>query len=182
MVGEAGNGNDAPRLNSALSRRCRKSRRSLSGNVSNDELISLVDYNNDVITDSLRMAKAFGSQLKGVRVDTSRTMVDRYFCNNPEVMGSFDPRGANPVLLFALREALDKEGYQHVNIVATGGFDARRIEDYEKQGVPIDIYGVGGSLLKINIGFTGDNVILNGAHEAKAGRRFRDNPRLVRVE
>ncbi len=148
----------------------------------NDELISLVDYNNDVITDSLRMAKAFGSQLKGVRVDTSRTMVDRYFCNNPEVMGSFDPRGANPVLLFALREALDKEGYQHVNIVATGGFDARRIEDYEKQGVPIDIYGVGGSLLKINIGFTGDNVILNGAHEAKAGRRFRDNPRLVRVE
>ncbi|MED1600228.1 nicotinate phosphoribosyltransferase [Alkalihalophilus pseudofirmus] len=147
-----------------------------------DELMALVDYNNDVITDSLKVAREFGEELKGVRVDTSRTMVDQYFCRNPEVMGAFDPRGANPVLLFALREALDKEGFNHVKIVATGGFNAERIESYEEQGVPIDIYGVGGSLLKIHIGFTGDNVLLNGEHEAKAGRRFRDNPRLELVD
>ncbi|ADC48841.1 nicotinate phosphoribosyltransferase [Alkalihalophilus pseudofirmus OF4] len=147
-----------------------------------DELMALVDYNNDVITDSLKVAREFGEELKGVRVDTSRTMVDQYFCRNPEVMGAFDPRGANPVLLFALREALDKEGFNHVKIVATGGFNAERIEAYEEQGVPIDIYGVGGSLLKIHIGFTGDNVLLNGEHEAKAGRRYRDNPRLELVD
>ncbi|MEC2071784.1 nicotinate phosphoribosyltransferase [Alkalihalophilus marmarensis] len=147
-----------------------------------DELMALVDYNNDVITDSLKVAREFGEELKGVRVDTSRTMVDQYFCRNPEVMGAFDPRGANPVLLFALREALDKEGFNHVKIVATGGFNAKRIESYEEQGVPIDIYGVGGSLLKIHIGFTGDNVLLNGEHEAKAGRRYRDNPRLELVD
>lgn len=46
----------------------------------------------------------------------------------------------------------------------------------------MDIYGVGSSLLKINIGFTGDNVLLNGEPEAKAGRRFRDNDRLELVE
>ncbi|MDV2684729.1 nicotinate phosphoribosyltransferase [Alkalihalophilus lindianensis] len=147
-----------------------------------DELMALVDYNNDVIIDSLKVARAFGDELKGVRVDTSRTMVDQYFCRNPEVMGAFDPRGANPVLLFALREALDREGFNHVKIVATGGFNAKRIESYEEQGVPIDIYGVGGSLLKIHIGFTGDNVLLNGEHEAKAGRRFRNNPRLELVD
>ncbi|MDT8859358.1 nicotinate phosphoribosyltransferase [Alkalihalobacillus sp. MEB130] len=147
-----------------------------------DDLMALVDYNNDVITDALKVAREFGSELKGVRVDTSRTMVDQYFCRKPDVMGSFDPRGVNPTLLFALREALDKEGYHHVKIIATGGFTAERIKEYEEAGVPVDIYGVGGSLLKLNIGFTGDNVLLNGEHEAKAGRRYRDNPRLQVVD
>ncbi|GAE25807.1 nicotinate phosphoribosyltransferase [Halalkalibacter wakoensis JCM 9140] len=147
-----------------------------------DELMALVDYNNDVITDSLKVAREFGSELKGVRVDTSRTMVDQFFCRNQEAMGTVDPCGANPTLLFALREALDKEGFTHVKIIATGGFTDKRIKEYEEAGVPVDIYGVGGSLLKLKIGFTGDNVLLNGEHEAKAGRRFRDNPRLQDVE
>ncbi|MBU8905225.1 nicotinate phosphoribosyltransferase [Desertibacillus haloalkaliphilus] len=147
-----------------------------------DELTALVDYNNDVLTDSLKVARAFGDDLTGVRVDTSRTMVDQYFFRHPEVLGSFDPRGVSPELIFALRRALDKEGYQHVKIIATGGFTAERITEYEELNVPVDIYGVGSSLLKIHIGFTGDNVLLNGEHEAKAGRRYRENPRLERVE
>ncbi len=48
--------------------------------------------------------------------------------------------------------------------------------------MPVDIYGVGSSLLKMNIGFTGDNVELNGKPEAKAGRKYRPNPRLERVQ
>lgn len=147
-----------------------------------DELTALVDYNNDVITDALKVAREFGEDLKGVRVDTSNTMVDQYFFRNPHVLGSFDPRGVNPELIFALREALDKEGFQHVKIIATGGFTAERIEEYEEKQVPVDIYGVGSSLLKINIGFTGDNVLLNGRPEAKAGRRYRPNDRLELVE
>ncbi|MDE5415872.1 nicotinate phosphoribosyltransferase [Alkalihalobacterium chitinilyticum] len=147
-----------------------------------DDIMALVDYNNDVITDSLRVAREFGEELKGVRVDTSRTMVDQYFCRNPKVMGSFDPRGANPELIFALRQALDDEGFNHVKIIATGGFTAERIAEYEDLNVPVDIYGVGSSLLKINIGFTGDNVMLNGKDQAKAGRRYRENPNLELVE
>lgn len=147
-----------------------------------DELISLVDYNNDVITDSLKVARVFGEELKGVRIDTSRTLIDQYFLRNQHLLGTFDPRGVNAELVFALRKALDEEGYQHVKIVVSGGFDEDRILDFEERGVPVDIYGVGSSLLKINIGFTGDNVILNGKHQAKAGRRYRPNPRLEKVE
>lgn len=147
-----------------------------------DDLTTLVDYNNDVIEDALKVAREFGSKLKGVRVDTSRTMIDKYFTRNPEVLGTFDPRGVSPELIFALRRALDEEGYTHVKIVVSGGFTEERIRAFEKENVPVDIYGVGGSLLKINIGFTGDNVLFNEEPEAKAGRKYRPNPRLEKVD
>lgn len=147
-----------------------------------DDLVTLVDYNNDVITDALKVAREFGKDLKGVRIDTSRTMVDKYFLRNQHAMGTFDPRGGSPELIFALRRALDEEGFNHVKIVVSGGFDEKRILEYEKLGVPVDMYGVGTSLLNVHIGFTGDNVMLNGTPEAKAGRRYRPNPRLERVE
>ncbi|WP_404453918.1 nicotinate phosphoribosyltransferase [Oceanobacillus kapialis] len=147
-----------------------------------DDLVALVDYNNDVITDSLKVAHEFGRDLKGVRLDTSRTLVDKYFLRNHHVMGTFDPRGVNPELIFALRKALDEEGFEYVKIMVSGGFTEDRITEFEKNGVPVDMYGVGGSLLKINIGFTGDNVLLNGIPEAKEGRRYRPNPRLEKVE
>ncbi|SES17713.1 nicotinate phosphoribosyltransferase [Salisediminibacterium halotolerans] len=146
-----------------------------------DDLLALVDYNNDVITDSLKVAREFGDKLNGVRVDTSNHMIDQYFCRHPEVMGTFDPRGVNPELLFALRQALDEEGFNHVKIVCSGGFDASRIQKYEEIGAPVDMYGVGSSLLKVHIGFTGDNVKLNGEHEAKMGREERVNPRLEKI-
>lgn len=147
-----------------------------------DELVALVDYNNDVITDSLELAHEFGDTLRGVRVDTSKTMVDQYFWRNPDVLGSFDPRGVNPELIFALRRALDNEGFNHVKIVASGGFNVDKIKRFEDMNVPVDMYGIGRSLLNINIGFTGDNVLLNGEPEAKSGRRYRPNPRLEKVE
>lgn len=146
-----------------------------------DELVVLIDYNNDVITDALKVAREFGPLLKGVRVDTSRTMVDQHFIRHPELLGTFDPRGVNPPLIFALRKALDEEGYNHVKIVVSGGFNQKRIREFEKQGAPVDMYGVGNSLLKVNISFTGDNVELDGMPVAKAGRKYRPNPRLEQV-
>jgi nicotinate phosphoribosyltransferase len=147
-----------------------------------DELIALVDYNNDVITDALKVARVFGSELKGVRVDTSRMMIDKYFLRNQHVLGTFDPRGVNSELIFALRKELDEAGFPHVNIVVTGGFNEKRIREFEESMVPVDVYGVGSSLLKIHVGFTGDNVVLDGVHQAKAGRKLRPNPRLEKVE
>lgn len=146
-----------------------------------DELMALVDYNNDVITDSLKVAKEFGETLKAVRLDTSNTLVDKYFLRNHHLMGTFDPRGVNPELIFALRKALDEEGFPYVKIVASGGFTEERIAYFESRNVPVDMYGIGRSLLKINIGFTGDNVLLNGTHSAKEGRKYRPNPRLEEV-
>ncbi|WP_257351594.1 nicotinate phosphoribosyltransferase [Pseudalkalibacillus decolorationis] len=147
-----------------------------------DDLITLVDYNNDVVTDSLKVAREFGEKLKGVRIDTSRTLVDQYFWRNQDVLGKFDPRGVNTELIFALRDALDEEGYNHVKIVVSGGFNEERIRSFEECQVPVDIYGVGSSLLNIHIGFTGDNVLLNGEEEAKKGRKHRPNPRLEKVD
>lgn len=146
-----------------------------------DDLMALVDYNNDVITDSLKVAREFGEKLKAVRLDTSRTLVDKYFLRNHHLMGTFDPRGVNPELIFALRKALDEEGFTYVKIVASGGFTEERIEYFESKSVPVDMYGIGSSLLKINIGFTGDNVLLNGSHSAKEGRKLRPNDRLEEV-
>lgn len=146
-----------------------------------DKLMVLVDYNNDVVEESLRVARHFGDKLSAVRVDTSNNMVDQYFMRNQDKLGTFDPRGSNPTLIFALREALDNEGFHNVKIVVSGGFNAEKISDFEKQNTPVDIYGVGSSLLKVNISFTGDNVLLDGKEQAKAGRKYRPNPRLERV-
>lgn len=148
----------------------------------NDDLMVLVDYNNDVINDSLKVAREFGEKLKGVRLDTSKNMVDKYFLRNQHLMGTFDPRGVNPELVFALRKALDDEGFTHVKIIASGGFDEKRIREYEQNNVPVDMYGVGRNLLNVHIGFTGDNVLLNGSPQAKEGRQFRPNPRLEKVD
>ncbi len=146
-----------------------------------DQLVVLVDYHNDVITDSLKVARTLGDQLAAVRIDTSGNMVDQYFMRNPELLGKFDPRGCNKELVFALREALDAEGYQHVNIIVSGGLTPEKIANFEKHNVPINVYGVGSSLLEINIGFTGDNVLLDGQPQAKAGREYWPNPRLEKV-
>lgn len=148
----------------------------------NDDIMALVDYNNDVITDSLKVADALGTHLNAVRVDTSKTLVDKYFLRNQHLMGKFDPRGVNPELIFALRRALDDAGHDYVNIVASGGFTEEKISNFEELNVPVDMYGIGSSLLKLNIGFTGDNVLLNGTHSAKEGRKYWPNDRLEKVE
>jgi nicotinate phosphoribosyltransferase len=96
-------------------------------------------------------------------------------------MGDFDPRGVNERLVHNVRDALDRDGFERVRIVASGGFDAQRIRAFEDRGVPVDSYGVGSSLIRGENDFTGDVVMTDGRPSAKAGRRFRPNPRLQLV-
>ena len=147
-----------------------------------DNLIALVDYHNDVITDSLKVARHFGDKLYGVRVDTAANKVDQYFLRNQHEFGQDDLRGTNVRLIQRLREHLDAAGFKQVKIIVSGGFDADKIRRFEQQNAPVDSYGVGSSLLKVNIGFTGDCVLLNGAEQAKQGRRYSFNPRLSAVD
>lgn len=147
-----------------------------------DNLIALVDYHNDVITDSLKVARHFGDKLYGVRVDTAANMVDQYFLRNQHEFGQDDLRGTNVRLIQRLREHLDAAGFKQVKIIVSGGFDADKIRRFEQQNAPVDSYGVGSSLLKVNIGFTGDCVLLNGVEQAKQGRRYSFNPRLSAVD
>jgi nicotinate phosphoribosyltransferase len=141
-------------------------------------LITLVDFDNDCVATSLAVARALGDRLYGVRLDTSETLVDKSVI--PQ-MGTFKPSGVNPQLVRNVRRALDAEGYKHVKIVVSGGFNIEKIRDFEQQRVPVDAYGVGSSLFQGRFDFTADVVMLEGEPCAKVGRAYRPNPRLERV-
>ena len=142
-------------------------------------IVVLVDYDNDSVKTSLDVARALGHRLWGVRLDTSRTLVDRSLWGE---MGEFDPRGVNERLVRKVRDALDRDGFERVRIVVSGGFDAGRIREFEESGVPVDSYGVGSALIRGENDFTADVVMTDGRPSAKVGRRFRPNPRLQLVE
>jgi nicotinate phosphoribosyltransferase len=178
--------------------------------------IALVDFNNNVVGDSLKVLKAYWSRyrvalaqadaeaqrrwlLNGVRLDTSPNVRDVSLAEG-------DPGGVSPKLVRVLREALNNawrdwnvppdlmevaQAYcRNVRIVVTGGFHRERIAAYEAEGVPVDGYGVGSSLLRndleTNTDFTLDvvRVLLNGewVDMAKVGRQPSDNSDLRRVD
>jgi nicotinate phosphoribosyltransferase len=138
----------------------------------------LVDFANDSVDTALEVAAALGPKLWGVRLDTSEQLVDRSLFDE---MGGFTPTGVNPRLVEKVRGALDGAGFDDVKIVASGGFTAERIREFEALGVPVDAYGVGSSLIRGNNDFTADVVLLDGRPCAKAGRWFSPNPRLKPV-
>src|SRR6267142_415940 len=141
-------------------------------------LITLVDFENDCVGTALKVARALGERLYGVRIDTSETLVDKSVI--PQ-MGTFKPTGVNPQLVWNVRRALDEEGFKNVKIVVSGGFTVEKIRQFEEEGVPVDAYGVGSSLFQGRFDFTADVVMVDGKPCAKVGRSYRPNPRLERV-
>lgn len=142
-------------------------------------LIALVDFENDCVATSLACARALGNRLWGVRLDTSENLVDASVYNH---MGTFKPTGVNPKLVELVRCALDREGFSHVRIVVSGGFNPQRIKDFEQACVPVDAYGVGSYLMQGSYDYTADIVQVDGKPIAKTGRFYRPNPRLVPVD
>jgi nicotinate phosphoribosyltransferase len=142
-------------------------------------ITALVDFDNDCVTTSLACARALGERLWGVRLDTSESMVDRSLW---PAMGEFRPNGVAPELVHEVRQGLDREGFQAVRIVVSGGFNAERIAAFEAAQVPADAYGVGSSLLRGVADFTADVVRVDGRPCAKVGRRYHANSRLELVE
>ncbi len=184
--------------------------------------IALVDFNNDSVADSLRTLDTMfekyrecidmGNQeearkyvLYGVRLDTSGSVRD---VNVPPLGDPALDLGVTPRLVFIVRQALDRAWQRwqlpekwvdraqtycrDVMIVVTGGFNPKKIERFEKLGVPADIYGVGSSLFSnseqagTQTDFTADvvRVKVNGdwIDVAKVGRRACDNPDLQPVD
>jgi nicotinate phosphoribosyltransferase len=139
----------------------------------------LVDFENDCVRTALEVARALGDQLWAVRIDTSErladvTMVERYGLEAA-------PRGVAPELVHAVRDALDAAGFDQVRIVVSGGFDVERIRRFEADGVPVDAYGVGSSLIRGADDFTADVVTVDGRPCAKVGRSLRPSSRLEPV-
>ncbi len=181
--------------------------------------IALVDFNNDSISDALATMRvmferylqllidgeegeAARYRLFGVRLDTGSGMRDAAI----EPLGDPDlDLGVNPRLVVAVRRALDrawedwgiaaeweeaaKAFCREVRIVVSGGFTVEKIYRFERLGTPVDIYGVGSSLVRndreTNTDYTADVVRLKVGGEwvvmAKVGRAPGDNGSLLHV-
>lgn len=148
-------------------------------------------------------------KLYGVRPDTSGNMIDESITSDPGV----NAYGVTPQLVRNIREGMDsfwsvlveelpseervlaepllKEYCEDVKIIVTGGFNADKIKSFEAAGVPVDIYGVGSSLLEnsssngTNNDFTADivRVKVEGKYWplSKIGRGVSDFSELERV-
>ncbi|MDO6825877.1 nicotinate phosphoribosyltransferase [Mesomycoplasma ovipneumoniae] len=140
-------------------------------------LVALVDFNNNVIEESLAVLAEFGQDLAGVRVDTSSNIADQMF-EDPKK----DDFGINAKLIKKLREELDKNNGQHVKIIASSGLNPMKIRELEEQNAPVDLYGVGEYMLQIRNHFSADATVLNGKKLAKFGRFYRKNSKLITFE
>jgi nicotinate phosphoribosyltransferase len=138
--------------------------------------IALVDFNNDCVTDSLKVCQAMFNRyrelcdagnnaeaeryrLYGVRLDTSASLRDQAV---PPLGDAALDLGVNPRLVFYVRQGLDtaweawdlpaewkehaRQYCQAVKIVVSGGFKPEKIRRFEKLRVPVDIYAVGSYL------------------------------------
>lgn len=137
-------------------------------------LIVLVDFDNDCVKTSLEVARQFGKQLFAIRIDTSEANIDKSLSQ----LNDQSLKGVNSQLVKLVRNTLDDEGFNHVKIVASGGFTPEKISQFEKEKVPVDIYGVGSSLLRGDIDFTADIVEVDDKKIAKAGRELKPNKKL----
>lgn len=139
------------------------------------------------------MRDTFGDgALWGVRIDTSERLIDRSMAADAARYPDRQLNGVAPELVVALRDALDRNGFDYVGIGVSGGFHVRKIERFEASRIPVDFYGVGSSVLGHNNGdadglennfdFTADVVRVDGIAESKTGREERGNARFVRLE
>jgi len=177
--GASGAGTIPHALIAACNRDTVKAAQLFDENFPDTNLIALVDFDNDSVGTSLSVARELGNSLWGVRLDTSSTVVDKSVI--PQ-MGISRPTGVNQQLVWNVRRALDAEGFRHVKIVVSGGFNAERIREFEKKGIPADAYGVGSALMTGIYDFTADVVIVEGKPCAKVGRQYLPNERLEKIK
>ncbi len=134
----------------------------------------LVDWENDSVRTALEVADALGDELWGVRLDTSESIVDRSLLDElgdvPADRRQPPPRRAR----CAMRST--RPGTSACGSWPAAGFTAERIAEFEADGVPVDAYGVGSSLIRGENDFTADVVIVDGRPCAKVGRGHRRIP------
>jgi nicotinate phosphoribosyltransferase len=157
----------------------------------------LVDYFGREVTDGLTVARRFAhlaSQGKlAVRVDTpgsrfiegldpstSYAVLDR---NVPDAIRGYRNEtelrylvgaGVSAAAVWHLREALNREGFQKVKIVASSGFDPAKCKVMAEANAPIDIVGTGSFLPQrwTETYATADIIEYNGVKRVKIGREF----------
>ena len=145
-----------------------------------ERVTALIDYNNNVVYDSIALLKHLGKKLAAVRIDTSLSLCDKYFDDVPDKTGLY---GVCWQLVSALRKHLDNADGEHVKIIVSSSFTKEKIADWTLRRIPVDMYGVGTSFVDNTIcNFTGDLVMLDGLPQAKVGRSLIPSTRLIEVK
>lgn len=157
----------------------------------------LVDYFAREVTDSLTVARRFAERAaKGqlaVRIDTmgsryvegldpsaSYAVLERHV---PEAIRGYRTEeelrylvgpGVTAAAVWQVREALDREGFDEVKIVASSGFGPRKCKLMAEARAPIDLIGTGSYLPSrwSETYATADIVAYNGEPRVKIGREF----------
>ncbi len=132
-----------------------------------EKLSALIDYHNDVVGEIKKLDNKLKPLIKSIRIDTSIRMCDKSLPDKPSNYGVCKQ------LVLNARKALNQNGMKHTKIIVSSGFDFRKIKDFISHKVPVDFYGVGGSLVKVDVNITGDLVYLNNKPEAKNGREVK---------
>ena len=126
----------------------------------------LVDTFKDEAEEAMRVARAMGPALQGVRLDT------------PSERG-----GVTPGLVQEIRARLDREGFSHVQIFVSGGLTLEKVITLKDAGA--DAFGVGSYISgAAPIDMTLDLKEVNGQAVAKRGRipGITANERLVKMK
>ena len=139
--------------------------------------IVLVDFSNECIDTSIKVAEALGKRLWGVRFDTAEDVRDKAVKGRGK-----DSYGVCPELVFKARKELDKRGFKYVKIIISSGFNEDKIKRFINLGVPCDAGGVGSALFREKIDFTADVVKVKGKPLSKIGRKYRPNKKLKLVK
>ena len=90
-----------------------------------------------------------------------------------------------PDLVHEVRARLDQDGFEHVQIVVSGGLTPDRIRFFKEAGAPVDSFAVGSYISGASpIDFTGDIKEIDGRPIAKRGRipGLTDSPRLQPID
>lgn len=134
---------------------------------------ALVDFHNDSLFDISIAERVLGKRLAAVRLDTSGSLVDVILQYEYEQTGSASYKGVNPDLVRKVRVHLDVALKRpDVKIVVSGGFTPEKIKSFEDQNAPVDMYGVGSSIMVGSNDFTADIVEVDGERVSKVGRGY----------
>ncbi len=129
--------------------------------------VALVDTFRDEGEEALAVSRTLREKLRGVRINT------------PSTRG-----GVTPDLVKEVRARLDLSGFQHVEIMVTGGMTPERITEFIDVGAPVNTFGIGAYIASTGpIPFDIDVHEVEGRPVARRGRipGITNNPRLGRV-
>lgn len=138
-----------------------------------EKLSALVDYHNDVVNEIKQLDNKLKPLIASIRIDTSIRMCDKSLAKKR------NNYGVSEQLVINARKALNQNGMSHTKIIVSSGFNFEKIKTFKKHKIPVDFYGVGGSLVKVDVNITGDLVYLNGKAEAKSGRRVKIDRKIL---